>query len=187
MFAKQESRSWRPSWRRHRGGKKSMIKSRYWLRLHWPNIALDEEHSAQISKNLGQFLHLWKFWPKKQTFLLYASCHLTRAFARGLLLMKTHHFWIFQGKICMPTNGQEILTGFGLPKRSKTPQKWPFCPFFDTQEAVLGELSFGGAKAKFKNSTCVGKYTGRTFQQAHLEKIWTPGRPPKSAANRRDA
>ena len=45
----------------------------------------------------------------------------------------------------MPTNFQEILTGFEPQKRSKTPQKLPFCPFFDTQEVVLGENSFGGA------------------------------------------
>ena len=145
MFAKQESRSWRPSWRRHRGGKKSMIKLRYWLRLPWPNIVLDEEHSTQILKKLRHFVHFWNFWPKKQTFLLYASRHLALAFDRDFLLRKTQHFWIFHGKILMLTNFQEILTGFGLPKGSKTPQKWPFYPFFDTQEAVLGELSFGGA------------------------------------------
>ena len=98
-----------------------MIKFRYWLRLPWPNTALDEEHSAQISKNLGHFLHFWNFWAKTQVFLPNALRHLARAFDRGLLLMKTQNFWIFHGKICMPTNGQEILTGFGLPEGSKTP------------------------------------------------------------------
>jgi len=44
----------------------------------------------------------------------------------------------------MPTNGQEIFSSFELPKGSKTTQKCPFYPFLATQEAVFGELTFGG-------------------------------------------
>ena len=48
----------------------------------------------------------------------------------------------------MPTHYLRILTSFGFPKGSKTPQKWPFCHFLDTQEAVLGDLIFGGVNGK---------------------------------------
>ena len=41
----------------YRGGKKRKIDFRYWLMLPWPNIALDGEPSAQISKKIGHFLH----------------------------------------------------------------------------------------------------------------------------------
>jgi len=36
------------------------------------------------------------------------------------------------------------LGQFWVLRRSKTPKKWPLCPYFDTQEAVLGDCSFGG-------------------------------------------
>jgi len=45
----------------------------------------------------------------------------------------------------MPTLGKENFSSFELPKGSKTPKKCPFCPLLATQEAVLGELIFGGA------------------------------------------
>ena len=83
-------------------------------------------------KKFGTRFAILEFLARKQVFLPDASCHLALAFDGDLLLRKTQTFSIFHGKICMLTNGQEILTGFELPKRSKTPQKWPFCPFFDT-------------------------------------------------------
>jgi len=93
------------------------------MRLPCPNTKLNEGHSAKISRNLGHFLQFLNFWPKKQVFLLDVPHHLVCDFDGDLLLRKTQHFWSCHGKICMPTNGQEILTGFELPKRSKTPQK----------------------------------------------------------------
>jgi len=39
-------------------------------------------------------------------------------------------------------------------------------------------------EAKLKNYTWVGKKTGRPFHEAHLELIWTSGRPPKVGPNR---
>ena len=59
-----------------------MIKFRSWLRLPWPNIMLDGEASAQISKNLGHFLHFWNFLLKKHEFLFYALRHMALAFDR---------------------------------------------------------------------------------------------------------
>ena len=107
-------------------------------------MALDASHLAKISRNFGYSLSILNLWSKTQVFLCGAPRHLARGFARDLLFRKTQHFWISHGNIWIPSHGQEILTGFKLPKRSKTPQKWPFCPFLDTQEEVLGELSFGG-------------------------------------------
>ena len=40
---------------------------------------------------------------------------------------------------------------------------------------------------KFKNSTWVGKYTGRDFEQAHLGTIWTSESASKSAPKWHDA
>ena len=41
----------------YRGGEKRKIDLIYWITLPWPNIELNGGHSAQISKNLGHFLH----------------------------------------------------------------------------------------------------------------------------------
>ena len=65
---------------------------KYWLRLPWPITALDREDSAQISRNLEQFLHFSNFWHKKQVFLPYAPRHVALAFARELKIQKTLHF-----------------------------------------------------------------------------------------------
>ena len=65
-----------------------MKEFRYWLRLPWPNTMFDGEDSAQISKNLEQFLHFLNFWHKKQVFLPYASSHVVLAFARSLQMTK---------------------------------------------------------------------------------------------------
>ena len=128
--AKLESGAWRQSWRRDRRGKKRKIKFRSWLRLPWPITTLYGEDSTQISKILGHFLHFWKFWTKTRNFLPYALCHLVLAFDGSLRMIKTQNFWIWHGKICLLTNGQEILTGFELPKRSKNTSKVTFLPLF---------------------------------------------------------
>ena len=114
-----------------------MINSKYWLRHLLPSIALDEE-------GLAQFLHFGKFCTKKQGFPPYASRQVAHAFSRELQITKTLHLWIFHGNLCFPTYGQEIWVGFEPSKRSKTLKKSPYCPYFDTQEAVLGEWTFGG-------------------------------------------
>jgi len=75
-----------------------------------------EDTQPKFQKNLGHFLHFYNFWAKTQVFLHNAPRHLVLAFDGGLLLMKTHNFWIFREKICMLTNDQEILTGFEPPK-----------------------------------------------------------------------
>ena len=97
-----------------------MTDFRYLLRLPWPNLALDREDSAQISKNLEQFLHFGNFLVQKQDFLPYVSRHVALAFARSLKITKTQHFWIWHEKLCFPTYGQEIWAGFEPSKRSKT-------------------------------------------------------------------
>ena len=66
-----------------------MINFRYWPRLPWPNIALDREDSAQISKNLEQFFHFGNFLSQKQNFLPYVPRHVVLAFARSLQITKT--------------------------------------------------------------------------------------------------
>ena len=97
---------------------------KYWLRLPWPNIMLDREDSAQISRNLEQFFHFCKFLAQKtQGFLLYAPRHVALAFARGLKITKNFHFWIFHENLCFPTYGQETWAGFEPSKRSKTLKK----------------------------------------------------------------
>jgi len=68
-----------------------MISFGYWLRFPCPNIALNREGSAQISKNLEQFLHFEKFWHKKQEILPYALCHVALAFSRGLQIPRTEN------------------------------------------------------------------------------------------------
>ena len=83
------------------------------------------------------------FGLKKRFFLSNTPRHRRYALSWLGILKNGLHFWIFHRKIWIPSHGQEILTGFELPKRSKTPQKRPFFPFLDTQEAVLGELNFG--------------------------------------------
>jgi len=59
-------------------------------------------------------------------------------------MRRNQHFLIWHEDICFPINGQEILTGFEPSKRSKTLKNRPYCPYFDTQEVVFGELNFGG-------------------------------------------
>ena len=54
---------------------------RYWLRLPCPNTMLDEEYLAQISKNLGHFLHFLNFWHQKRIF-----CSMHHATWRSLLI-----------------------------------------------------------------------------------------------------
>jgi len=49
-----------------------MKDSRYWLRHPWLIIALDEEPSIQISRNLENILHFENFCTKTQVFSLYA-------------------------------------------------------------------------------------------------------------------
>ena len=75
-----------------------MIDFRYWPRHPWLNIALDKEGPAQISKNLEQFLHFGNFLHKKQSFPPYVPRHMALAFARGLQISKTLHFWIWHEK-----------------------------------------------------------------------------------------
>ena len=58
----------------------------------------------------------------------------------------------------------------------------PFCPH--KKQCWENSLLEGKMDTKSRNSTYPGKYTDRPFQQAHLEKIWCMGRPPKSAAKR---
>jgi len=56
--------------------------------------------------------------------------HLALAFDGGLFLMKIQNFWILHEKICILTNGQEILTGFEPPKKVKNTLKMTFLPLF---------------------------------------------------------
>ena len=42
-----------------------MIDFRYWLRLPWPNIALDREELAQIFKKIGALFAFLKFFGTK--------------------------------------------------------------------------------------------------------------------------
>ena len=100
-----------------------MINFRHWLRLPWPIIALDREDSAQISRNLEQFLHFGNFLHKKQSFPPYAPHHVALAFSRGLQITKTLHFWIFHENLCLPTYGKEIWAGFEPSKCQKTLKK----------------------------------------------------------------
>ena len=48
--------------------RKRMINSRSWLKLHWPSIAPNTDHSCQISRNLVKFLAFLNFLCKKQVF-----------------------------------------------------------------------------------------------------------------------
>jgi len=84
---------------------------------------LDREDSVQISRNLEQFLYFANFWHKKQVFLPYVPCHVALAFARGLQIIKTQHFWTFHAKLHLATYNQEIWAGFEPSKMSKTLKK----------------------------------------------------------------
>lgn len=86
-----------------------MIDFRYWLRLPWPITSLDGEDSAQISKNLGHFLHFWNFWHKKQSFLLYAPHHLALAFDGSLQMKKLNIFGFFMKKYAFLPMAKKFL------------------------------------------------------------------------------
>ena len=96
-------------------------------------------------KKFGELFYIFEFFREKTGFFGRCVSPPTLAFDRDLHLKKTWHFWIPYENLCMLRNYWEILTSFGPPKGSKIPQKCPLCYFLATQEAVLGELIFGGA------------------------------------------
>ena len=80
------------------------------------------------------------------------------------------------------------LGNFWVLRWSKTLKKWPHCPYFDTQEAVLGDWRFGGANEHQIQKFYLGwKVDRQAFQQAHLGTIWTPAGTSKSPPKWRDA
>ena len=72
-----------------------MINSKFWLKLLWPSIALDDGRSTQISRNLGNILSILNFLALTQIFLLDVSRHLARAYDWELLFGKNLYYWIF--------------------------------------------------------------------------------------------
>ena len=62
--------------------------------------------------------------------------------------MKNQKFWIFHGKICMPTYGQEILTGFWASRRVKNTLKMTFLPLFGHTGSSVGKNHFWWVKWK---------------------------------------
>ena len=96
---------------------------KYWLRLPWPITELDREDSAQISRNLEQFLHFCKFLAKKTGFSdLFAMPHGARFFYRPPNL-KNSAFLDFHAKLHLSTYGKEIWAGFEPSKGQKTLKK----------------------------------------------------------------
>ena len=54
-------------------------------------------------------------------------------------------FWIWYAKSKLLALGERILEKILATKMEKYTKKWPHCPYFDTQEVVLGEGRLGGA------------------------------------------
>ena len=114
-----------------------------------------------------------------------AQRHPELDFDGDLLWRKTLHFWIHCENPCIPKNYQKFLTSFEPPKGSKTPPKCPLCHFLATQEAMLGELIFGGKNGhqipKFHFSQKVYR---KSFPTGPFGANLVKGRPPKSTGKK---
>ena len=94
-----------------------MKDSRYWLRNPWLIIALDEEPSVQISRNLGKIL-------SKNMFLA-STCSAPRATLK-IGRSKSRKFFIFRFVIMKYTcsaTAKAFHQGLGPPKGKKTCKK----------------------------------------------------------------
>jgi len=131
---------------------------------------------------LGHFWHFDKFWQKKQGFPPYAPRHVALTFAGGIQIKKSLHFWIFHDKLWFLVHGQEIWASFESSRGQKHSENYLTAPIL-THKKQSWEIEFLERKmtSKFINSTWVGTYTGRDFQQDFLGSIWTSGKASNSA------
>ena len=67
--------------RRHRGGEKGLIQSKYWSKLLWLSMAHDGGPSLQFLINLEKILSFLKFWLQNRFF-----CPTCRATRRALMI-----------------------------------------------------------------------------------------------------
>ena len=84
-------------------------------------------------------------------------------------------------------HGQEVWASFefsGGQKHSKNDLTTPILTHRKQSWEI--EVLEGQMTSKFRDSTWVGNYTGRDFQQAHLGSILTLGSASKSAPKWRD-
>lgn len=107
--------------------------------------------------NLGQFLRKFCNFQilkcETQENLIGAQCHWRCAFDGDTFLENSLQIWFKRKK--KPRKFEKIWRRSWLPKGKKTPKKCPLCHFFDPQEVVLGESTFGGEMtSKSGNSNC---------------------------------
>ena len=81
---------------------------------------------------------------QKTGFFSLCAAPLARRLGLGAPNQKWFAFLDLAWKIMTFGAWTRSLGKFWIPRRSKTLKKWPLCPYFDTQEAVLGDWSFGG-------------------------------------------
>ena len=164
-----------------------MIHFRSWLTLPSPKTTLDGEDSSQIPKNLGHFWHFGFFLLKKKTGIS-ALC----------VMPPGARFWweppndknsafldlAWKTYACIPMAKKfgEVLSPQKRQKHSKNDLIAPILTHRkQCWENWILEVQM---EAKLENFTWVGNQTGRPFQQAHLEWLWTLGRPSKVSPNR---
>ena len=168
-------------------GERGPIPSVSWLRLQSRIKALNSLATTQIPRNFDNFGWILAFSGNLQVFPINGSHPPRDPSSWQFHLAKTQHFQIFHAKLHMLMDGLEIWWSFGPPESKKTSKKWLSATFLSCRKQSW-EIAILEAKmtTKFRNSSWVGKYTHRPFQQAYACSIWTPGSAPKVVPKARD-
>ena len=160
-----------------------MIGSKSWPKLCWLSIVLDEGPSAQISRNLGNFFVNFEFFRPNHRF-----SYPTRSTTWRALTFERYNggkidiFGFFMKIYAFSRMAEEFYQVLSCLKGQKHP-KIGLSATFCTHRKHCWEIELleGKMDTKSRNSTWVGKQTGKDFQRAIMSSIWTSGRASKSA------